>query len=144
MSLRSNNTDDSRLRRVQRRASDQARRVTSSQTRQMASSRIEGARTWSAPQLDRFGHYIEHEFGPRFGLLCHRTAGRMQPSQEEEGARRGPAILLLMLGGLVGAIGAVARLRGRSRTSGERSRPAPAERLSAVTEPPPGHTNPTP
>lgn len=140
MSLRLNNgkiTGDTRLRRAQQRASEQARRA--GDARRMASSRIYTARNWGAPRLDRIGDFVEYEFGPRVGSMLHRTAGRVQPAQK--GSGRAVAMMLLMLGGAVGAIGAIATRRGRSRTSGDSRRPAPAERLSAVSENPPGHAN---
>jgi hypothetical protein len=133
MSLRLNNgkiTGDSKLRRAQHRASEQARRA--GDARRMASSRIYTARTWGAPRLDRIGHFVEHEFGPRVGSMLHRTAGRVQPARKTSG--RAVTMMLLMLGGVLGAIGAIATRRGRSRPSGESHRPAPAERLSAVSE----------
>jgi hypothetical protein len=143
MSLRMNNGSDSRLRRAQRRASDQARRVgpTAGQARRVASSRIYDARVWGAPRLDRAGHFVEHRFGPRVGSMLHRTAGRVKPARN--GPRRSLAMMLLAIGGALGAVGAIATRRGRSRSSEETRRPAPAERLSAVSENPPGHANTT-
>lgn len=133
MSLRLNNgkmTGDSRLRRAQQRASEQARRA--GDARRVASSRIYTARTWGAPRLDRFGNFVEHEVGPRVGSMLHRTAGRVQPARKA--SSRSITMILLMLGGAIGAIGAIATRRGRSRPSGESHRPAPAERLSSVSE----------
>lgn len=142
MSVRLNNiknAGDSRLRRARRRASEQAKRA--GDARRMASSRIYSARVWGAPQLDRFGHYVEHDVGPRVGSMLHRTAVRVKPVRN--GSGRAVAMMLLTLGGLLGAIGAIASRRGRSRQPDESHRPAPAERLSAVSENPPGHANTT-
>jgi hypothetical protein len=140
MSLRLNNgKNDSRLRRAQKRASEQAQRA--GDARRMASSRLHTARKWGAPRLDRMGNLVEREVGPRIGSALHRTAGRMQPARKTSG--RAIATVLLMLGGLVGAVGAIATRRGRSRSSDDSERPAPAERLSAVSENPQGHANTT-
>jgi hypothetical protein len=108
------------------------------QARRVASSRLYDARAWGAPRLDRAGRYVEREVGPRVGSMIRRTAGRVQPARG--GVRQGMAMTMLVLGGVLGAAGAIATRRQRSR-SDTRSRPAPAERLSAVSEHPPGHAN---
>jgi len=128
---------DARLLRAQERVSKSARRAakrmgpTAGQARQIASTRMTSARVWSAPRLDRAGHYFEHEVGPRVGTLLRRTAGRIQPRMPRR-RRRGISAMLLVIGGLLGAVGTIAVRRNAARPIQEPI--ASADHLSAVSK----------
>jgi hypothetical protein len=121
--------------RVSRSARQAARQVgpTSRQARKMAAERVTTARGWSAPRIDQAGQYIEHEVGPRVSELLHRTAGRVEPRKHQR-RRRGFAAMLLLIGGALGATGAIATRRNAARSATEPTPSSPADRLSAVSK----------
>ncbi|GLY87958.1 hypothetical protein Airi02_058870 [Actinoallomurus iriomotensis] len=129
------NIDSARLQDVQERVAEGARQAaqrvgpTTRQAQKMAAKQMKNARHWSAPRIDQAGHYIEEEVGPRVGALLHRTAGRVEPGSPKR--RRGFAAALLVVGGAVGAVGAIATRRSASRPSEEVSSP---EHLSSTSE----------
>jgi hypothetical protein len=114
---------------VSKSARQAAERVapTTRQARKVAAEQMMNARTWSAPRIDQAGHYIEEEVGPRVGAMLHRTAEKVEPAKSR--SRRGFAALLLIVGGAVGAAGAIATRRNAARSSDEHT-----EHLSAVSE----------
>ena len=119
--------------RISRGARQAARQVgpTSREARRVASERLTDARRWGAPRIDRAASYVETEAAPRVGSLLHKTADRIEPPSPRR-SRRGIAALLLVVGGAIGTVGAVATRRNMSRadhTSGTSS-----DRLSAVSE----------
>jgi hypothetical protein len=100
---------------------------TTRQARKVAAEQMMNARTWSAPRIDQAGQYIEEEVGPRVGKILHRTAEKVEPAKSR--SRRGFAAVLLIVGGAVGAAGAIATRRNAARSSDENT-----EHLSAVSE----------
>jgi hypothetical protein len=129
------NIDGARLQDAQEIVSKGARQAaqrvgpTTRQARKMAAKQMKNARHWSAPRIDQAGQYIEEEVGPRVGAMLHRTADKVEPSSPQR--RRGLAAMLLIVGGAVGAAGAIATRRSALRSAQESGS---AERLSAVSE----------
>jgi hypothetical protein len=111
----------SRVQDAQQRAATSARKAarqmgpTSRQARKMAASRMMSARDWSAPRIDSAGQYFEREVGPRVNDLLHRTAGMVEPSRPRR-RRRGIAAMLLVVGGALGAAGAIATRRNAAQS----------------------------
>jgi hypothetical protein len=101
---------------------------TTRQARKIAAKQMKNARHWSAPRIDQAGHYIEAEVGPRVGAMLHRTADRVEPAHTRR--RRGFAALLLIIGGAIGAAGAIATRRNAARSAEGSS----SEHLSAVSD----------
>jgi hypothetical protein len=128
------NIDSARLQDAQERVAKGARQAaqrvgpTTRQARKVAAEQMKTARHWSAPRIDQAGHYVEEEIGPRVGAMLRRTAVRVEPSGTKR--RRGIAAALLVVGGAVGAAGAIATRRA-SRSSEE---PTSPEHLSSVSE----------
>jgi hypothetical protein len=92
------------------------------------------ARDWSAPRIDQAGQYIEHEVGPRVNDLLHRTAEKVEPSKPGR-RRRGIAATLLLVGGTLGAAGAIATRRNKTTGAAPEATPSTsADHLSAVSE----------
>lgn len=126
-----------RLHHAQQRVAKGARRAAmrmapaAGQARRAASAQVKNARGWSAPWIDRAGHYVEHEIGPRVGMMLHRAADRIEPKTTRRN-RRGIAAALMAVGGALGAAGAVATRRNQSRSSGESGSTSPD--LSAVSD----------
>lgn len=120
-----------RLSRGARRA---ARQVgpTSREARRVASERLTDARRWSAPRVDRAASYVEQEAAPKVGSILHRTADRLEPPSPRRSRRAIAGLLLLLIGGVVGTMGAIATRRNLSR-DGSFSAPS-GDRLSAVSE----------
>ncbi len=114
------NLSGSRLQAAQELVSDNARKAarqmgpTSRQAKKMAAERMTDARDWSAPRLDQAGHYIEHEVGPRINELLHRASERVEPPRAGRG-RKGFAAALMVVGGGLGAAGAIATRRNAKR-----------------------------
>ncbi|WP_345472935.1 hypothetical protein [Actinoallomurus oryzae] len=129
------NIDSARLQDVQERVAEGARQAaqrvgpTTRQAQKMAAKQMKNARHWSAPRIDQAGHYIEEEVGPRVGALLHRTADRVEPGTPKR--RRGIAAALLVVGGAVGAAGAIATRRATSRPAEEATSP---EHLSSASD----------
>jgi hypothetical protein len=125
--------DSAKLQDAQERVSKAAQRIgpTTRQAKKAAATGVTTARTWSAPKLDRAGHYVEDEVGPRVGAMLRRTAGRVEPKPRR---RRGIAAFLLMIGGALGAVGAIATRRRAQQSAQEPAAPEPAEHLSAVSK----------
>lgn len=126
------------MRRAQKRAMQTARETasrlgpTAGQARRMASTGVENARVWSAPRVDRAGHYVERELGPRVGTMLRRTADRIEPARRR--GRRGVAATLLLAGGALGAAGAFATRRNAARKQAEeQGTPGHGEHLSSVS-----------
>ncbi|MCW2948910.1 MAG: hypothetical protein JWR24_5627 [Actinoallomurus sp.] len=132
------NLRGSRLYDAQDRVSRSARRAaqqmgpTSRQARKMAADGVTTARGWSAPRIDQAGEYIEHEVGPRVSELLHRTAERVEPRRSQR-RRRGFAAMLLLIGGALGATGAIATRRNAARAATEPTPSPPADHLSSVS-----------
>jgi hypothetical protein len=128
------NIDSARLQDAQDRVSKGARQAaervgpTTRQARKIAAKQMKSARHWSAPRIDQAGQYIEDEVGPRVGAMLHRTAGMVEPVQPRR--RRGFAAMLLIIGGVIGAAGAIATRRNAARSTEDGS----SEHLSAVSE----------
>jgi len=126
------NIDSARLQEAQDLVAKSARQAaervgpTTREARKIAAKQMKSARHWSAPRIDQAGQYIEDEVGPRVGAMLHRTAGRVEPVAPRR--RRGFAAMLLVIGGAIGAAGAIATRRGAAR-SAEGDSP-----LSAVSE----------
>jgi hypothetical protein len=143
MSLRSRsrkmpqvNIDSARLQDAQEKVSKGARQAaervgpTTRQARKIAAKQMKTARYLSAPKIEQAGQYIEEEVGPRVGAMLQRTAGRVEPPKESRG-RRGFAAMLLIVGGAVGAAGAIVTRRNAARSAEE---PTSPDHLSAVSE----------
>jgi hypothetical protein len=96
------------------------------QARTAAAYRLGGARVWAgerlvdaraaaAPRLERAADYVQDDLGPRVGSAL-KTAGRKLEPPRRRG--RGPILMMLMiLGGIVGAIGAMAARRNSERAA---------------------------
>jgi hypothetical protein len=129
------NIDSARLQDAQERLTEGARQAaqrvapTTREARKIAAQQMKVARRWSAPRIDQAGQYFEEEIGPRVGAMLHRTAGRVEPGTPKR--RRGLAAALLVVGGAVGAAGAIATRRNASRSNEEVTSP---EHLSTVSE----------
>jgi hypothetical protein len=97
------------------------------QAREVSARRITDARAWTAPRLERTAKYVEHELGPRVGSLIHTTAHKVKPARPR---RRGRiiAFTLLVVGGLAGTLGALARRRNATPSTSE------DEELSATAD----------
>jgi hypothetical protein len=120
--------------RVSRSARRAARRMgpTSRQAKEIAANGVTTARVWSAPRIDQAGNFVEEEVGPRVGAMLHRTAGRVEPKRPRR--RGGFAAMLLIIGGALGAAGAIATRRNAERSADEASSPSTADHLSAVSK----------
>lgn len=129
----------SRVQDAQKRVSKNARKAarqmgpTSRQARKMAAGKVMVARDWSAPRIDQAGHYFEHEVGPRVNGLLHRTASMVEPSHPRR-RRRGIAAMLLVIGGTLGAAGAIATRRNAARSAALDGTPTDTDGLSAVSK----------
>ncbi len=130
----------SRVQDAQQRVSKNARKAarqvgpTSRQAREMAAGKMTVARDWSAPRIDQAGQYIEHEVGPRVNGLLHRTASMVEPGQPRR-KRRGIAAMLLIVGGTLGAAGAIATRRNAARSTVPDGTPTEsADGLSSVSQ----------
>lgn len=130
------NIDTTRLHDAQDRVTNGARKAagrvapTTRQARKLAARQMKNARHRSAPWIDQAGHYIEDDVGPRVGAMLHRTADRVEPAKPRR--RRGIAAMLLIVGGAVGAAGAIATRRGAAQSTGESA--DSGEHLSSVSE----------
>jgi hypothetical protein len=148
MSLRSSNRKKpqvnlrggSRLQDAQELVSKNARKAarqmgpTSRQAKKIAAERMTTARDWSAPRIDQAGQYIEREVGPRVNELLHRTAEKVEPAKPGR-RRRGIGATLLLVGGTLGAAGAIATRRNRAAgTKPETTPSTSADHLSAVSK----------
>lgn len=119
---------------VARNAGKAARKMgpTSRQARKAAASGMLSARDWSAPRIDQAGRYIETEVGPRVNDLLHRAAEKIEPAKPRR-RRRGLGAMLLIIGGALGAIGAIATRRSAGRSASNTSTPS-ADHLSTVSD----------
>jgi hypothetical protein len=117
---------------VSRTARKAARQVgpTSRQAKRAAASGVMNARDWSAPRIDQAGRYIETEVGPRVNELLHRTAEKLEPKKPAR-RRRGIGAVLLIVGGAVGAVGAIATRRSAGRSASQPS--SGSDHLSTVS-----------
>lgn len=98
--------------------------------REVAALRISDARTWTAPRLERTAHYVENELGPKVGSMLHTTADKVQPAKNGRKGRM-VALILLVVGGVASAVGALARRRNGAATGMEdQDVPADAEAMS--------------
>jgi hypothetical protein len=130
----------SRLQSAQELVSDNARKAarqmgpTSRQAKKIAAERMVDARDWSAPRLDQAGHYIEHEVGPRINDLLHRASEKVEPPRAGR-RHKGFATVLMVVGGSLGAAGAIATRRNAKRKA-EDTDPTTAstDHLSAVSD----------
>lgn len=100
------------------------------QARDVCAARISDARAWTAPQLERTAHYVEHDLGPRVGTLLHTTAVKVKPARPRN-RRRMIAGALLAVGAMAGTVGALARRRGPMRDQAQDEAPAGAEATMA-------------
>jgi hypothetical protein len=80
------------------------------QARDVAALRVTDAREWSAPRIEYAAGYVENELGPRVGSLLSRTAKVVEPEKPRR-RRRGVALVLLAVGGALGAAGIVSARR---------------------------------
>jgi hypothetical protein len=87
------------------RTADQVRPVASS-AREVAAHRIEDARIWVAPRLDRAAHSVEEQIAPKVSAFLSQAAEKMDPSPSLR--RRGRWSTIAMLAGFTAcAIGIV-------------------------------------
>jgi len=77
-----------------------------SQARDVASRRIEDARVWAAPRLERAAHMVEERIAPRVSAMLSDAAKAVDPGKTARAKRRWP-VLTLVTGVALGAIGYV-------------------------------------
>jgi len=77
-----------------------------SQARDVASRRIEDARVWAAPRLERAAHTVEERIAPRVSAMLSDAAKAVDPGKTARAKRRWP-VLTLVTGVALGAIGYV-------------------------------------
>jgi hypothetical protein len=125
---------NSRLHTMQERVQDGGQRAAekigpaAQQARTAAAYRLGGARVWAgervvdaraaaAPRIVRAADYVQHDLGPRVGSMLKTAGHKLEPPRRR---RRGSILMVLvMLGGLVGAIGAMVARRNSERTAFE-------------------------
>src|SRR4051794_38874933 len=61
------------------RTADQVRPVANT-AREVAAHRIEDARVWAAPKLDRAAHSVEEQIAPKVSAFLARAAERVDPA----------------------------------------------------------------
>ncbi|GGM70306.1 hypothetical protein GCM10010106_15610 [Thermopolyspora flexuosa] len=76
------------------------------QARDVASRRIEDARVWAAPRLERAAHSVEERIAPRVSAMLSDAAKAVDPGKTAKAKRRWP-VLTLVTGVALGAIGYV-------------------------------------
>jgi hypothetical protein len=95
------------------------------QAREVAADRMTDARGWTAPRLRRAARYVEADLGPKVGSAMRTTAHKVEPARPRNW-RRIFAAVLLTVGGLVGALGAIARRRKAAPAANAEDEDVPA------------------
>ena len=81
------------------------------QARETTSYRITGARTWSAPVLERVGNYVERRLGPGIASFLSAMSRRIEPSRPDHRSRN-TALMALGAISLLGVLCALLTRRG--------------------------------
>lgn len=72
--------------------------------REVAVHRIDDARVWAAPRLERAAHTVEEQLAPRVSAMLSDAAKAMDPKRSSRSRRRWP-VLTLLTGVALGAVG---------------------------------------
>ncbi|MFB9250199.1 hypothetical protein ACFFWE_18335 [Sphaerisporangium melleum] len=81
--------------------------------REVAAHRIEDARVWAAPKLDRAAHSVEEQIAPKVSAFLARTAERVDPAPSIR--RRGRWSMLALAAGFAACAVGIVLYRNNAR-----------------------------
>ncbi len=84
------------------------------QARIAAQQRLLGARTWTAPQLDRIGLALQEQMAPQVAAALSAAARRVEPIPPPQPRRRWPAVAAAVVVVAAGAAAAVIIMNRRN------------------------------
>jgi ferric-dicitrate binding protein FerR (iron transport regulator) len=94
------------------RTADQVRPVAST-AREVAAHRIEDARVWAAPKLDRAAHSVEEQLAPKVSALLSQAAEKIDPAPSVR--RRGRWSTIALLAGFAACAVGIVLYRNNAR-----------------------------
>ncbi|MCW2876926.1 MAG: hypothetical protein JWQ95_1026 [Sphaerisporangium sp.] len=94
------------------RTADQVRPMAST-AREVAAHRIEDARVWAAPRLDRAAHTVEEEIAPKVSAFLAQAAEKIDPAPSVR--RRGRWSTIALLAGFAACAVGIVLYRNNAR-----------------------------
>ncbi|WP_214415664.1 DUF5324 family protein [Sphaerisporangium fuscum] len=98
------------------RRAEQVRPMASS-AREVAAHRIEDARIWAAPRLDRAAHSVEEQIAPKVSAFLSQAADKIDPSPSlrRRGRGRGRWSMIALMCGIAACAAGVMMYRNNAR-----------------------------